>query len=342
MSAPSAVLTSQRRSSPLPTILLGVVTFVVAMGGVAAVIVGLLNLDKPSSYALIPIGAIAFVGSTVWGTRAVQRTTGISIGQQFLLGNVILVFAFFYLPILVLIIFSFNAGKVPTIWQGFSFRWYESLIHDEAILRAFRNSMIITFTSTIISTIIGTMVSLAMERYRFRFKLPFDAVLYMPIIIPDIVIALATLLFFIIVFNMIKNLLGVTWGLGLTTIIIAHVAFNISFVATVVRARLVDMDMSLEQAAQDLYANEWQTFRRITLPLLMPGIISGALMAFTLSMDDFVITFFVSGPGSTTLPVLTYSKVKFGVTPDLNALATLLLVFSIGLVLLSQFIQQRR
>ena len=220
-------------------------------------------------------------------------------------------------------------------------RWYTELANDDAIIRAFRNSMIVTFVSTILSTVVGTMVSLAMERHKFRLKLPFDAILYMPIIIPDIVIALATLLFFIIVFNMAKNLLGVTWGLGLPTIIIAHVAFNISFVATVVRARLVDMDATLEQAAQDLYANEWQTFRRVTLPLLMPAIISGALLAFTLSLDDFVITFFVSGPGSTTLPVLVYSKVKFGVTPDLNALATLLLTFSIGLVLLSQFIQRR-
>jgi spermidine/putrescine transport system permease protein len=163
----------------------------------------------------------------------------------------------------------------------------------------------------------------------------------MPIIIPEITIALATLLFFVILFNMVKNLFGVTWGLGLPTIIIAHIAFTISFVSTIVRARLIDMDPTVEQAAQDLYADEWQTFRRVTMPLLMPAIISGALMGFTLSVDDFLITFFVSGQGSTTLPILVYSKVKFGVTPDLNALATLLLLFSIGLVLLAQFLQQR-
>jgi spermidine/putrescine transport system permease protein len=340
MSAPSVAISSRRRHT-LPAVLVGAITFVVALGGAVAVLVGLLNLDRPSSYALILVGALSFVGSTMWGARAIRIATGISVGQQFLAANAIFVFGFFYLPILVLIIFSFNAGKVPTVWEGFSFRWYTELVNDEAIFRAFRNSMIVTFASTIISTIIGTMVSLAMERYQFRLKLPFDAVLYMPIIIPDIVIALATLLFFIIVFNMVKNLFGVAWGLGLPTIIIAHVAFNISFVATVVRARLVDMDTTLEQAAQDLYANEWQTFRRVTMPLLMPGIISGALMAFTLSLDDFVITFFVSGPGSTTLPILVYSKVKFGVTPDLNALATLLMIFSIGLVLLSQFLQRR-
>lgn len=340
MSAPSAIIPSQQRKN-ISSLLLGILAFVIAMAGAAALIVGLLNLDKASSYLLIPIGAIVFVASTIWGAQAIRVATGVSVGQQLLGANAILVFVFFYIPIIVLIFFSFNAGRVPTIWEGFSFRWYFEMFNDEAILRAFRNSIIVTFASTIISTIIGTMVSLAMERYSFRFKLPFDAVLYMPIIIPDIVIALATLLFFIIIFNMVKNLLGFTWGLGLPTIIIAHVAFNISFVATVVRARLVDMDANLDQAAQDLYANEWQTFRRVTLPLLMPAIISGALLAFTLSLDDFVITFFVSGPGSTTLPVLVYSKVKFGVTPDINALATLLLVLSIGLVLLSQFLQRR-
>jgi spermidine/putrescine transport system permease protein len=340
MSAPSVALSSQR-GSLLPTLLVGAITFVLALLGAGAVMIGLLNLDKASSYALIPAGAIIFAASTIWGARKIRTGTGISIGQQFLTANMILVFAFFYIPILVLIIFSFNAGRVPTVWEGFSFRWYTSLVNDDAILRAFWNTVIVTFGSTIISTVVGTMVSLAMERYHFRLKLPFDAVLYMPIIIPDIVIALATLLFFIIVFNIARSLLGLNWGLGLTTIIIAHVAFNISFVATVVRARLVDMDDTLEQAAQDLYANEWQVFRRVTLPLLMPAIISGALLAFTLSMDDFVITFFVAGPGSTTLPLLVYSKVKFGVTPDLNALATLLLAFSIGLVLLSQAIQRR-
>jgi spermidine/putrescine transport system permease protein len=316
-------------------------SFAVALIGLVALLVGLLNLDEARSYVLILVGGLVFVGSTVFGTRRVRLATGMSVGQQALLANTILIFIFFYLPILVLIIFSFNAGRVPTVWEGFSLQWYAELLKDEAIIRAMTNTLIVTFISTIISTIIGTMVSLAMERYQFRFKLPFDAVLYMPIIIPDIVIALATLLFFVIIFNMVKNLLGITWGLGLPTIIIAHVAFNISFVATIVRARLIDMDANLEQAAQDLYANEWHTFRRVTLPLLMPGIISGALMAFTLSLDDFVITFFVSGAGSTTLPILVYSKVKFGVTPDLNALATILLVFSIGLVLISQVIQRR-
>ncbi|MBE7468486.1 MAG: spermidine/putrescine ABC transporter permease PotC [Anaerolineae bacterium] len=275
-------------------------------------------------------------------TPARSRTTSrLALGQKLLTANALLIFAFFYTPILVLIIFSFNAGRSGQVWEGFSLRWYSELANDPAIFSAFTNTIIVAFVSTILSTAIGTMISLAMERHHFPFKLPLDAVLYMPIIIPEIVIALATLLFFIIVFNMVKNLFGITWGLGLPTIIIAHVAFTISFVATIVRARLVDMDPNMEQAARDLYADEWQTFRRVTFPLLMPAIISGALMGFTLSLDDFLITFFVSGPGSTTLPILVYSKVKFGVTPDLNALATLLLVFSIGLVLLAQFLQRR-
>jgi spermidine/putrescine transport system permease protein len=265
----------------------------------------------------------------------------LAIGPKLLAANAVLVFTFFYAPILVLIIFSFNAGRSGIVWEGLSLRWYGELANDPAILSAFTNTIIVAFVSTIASTVIGTMISLAMERHNFPFKLPLDAVLYMPIIIPEIVIALATLLFFIIIFNMVKNLFGMTWGLGLPTIIIAHIAFTISFVATIVRARLVDMDPNIEQAARDLYADEWQTFRRVTLPLLLPGVISGALMGFTLSVDDFLITFFVSGPGSTTLPILVYSKVKFGVTPDLNALAALLLVFSIGLVLLAQFLQRR-
>lgn len=341
MSTPSIALPAQERSL-IPTVILGVIAFVAALAGLAALLWGLLNLDKPLSYGLVPAGLAVFVGSTVWGTRLIRAATGISVGQQLLTANAILVFAFFYVPVLVLIIFSFNAGRSGLVWEGFSLNWYVELFNDPAIISAFVNTIIVAVVSTALSTIIGTMISLAMERHHFPFKLPLDAVLYMPIIIPEIVIAIASLLFFnLIAFRIGAALFGVEWGLGRTTIIIAHIAFTISFVATIVRARLVDMDANMEQAARDLYADEWQTFRRVTLPLLLPGIISGALMGFTLSLDDFLITFFVSGPGSTTLPVLVYSKVKFGVTPDLNALATLLLVFSIGLVLLSQFLQRR-
>ncbi|MDX1615257.1 MAG: ABC transporter permease [Candidatus Promineifilaceae bacterium] len=241
------------------------------------------------------------------------------------------VFAFLYIPIFILIVYSFNANKVVGVWEGFSLQWYAELFQDRAIASALGNSLWVAVWSTVVSTILGTLAALVLERYRFRGRVTYDAVLYLPIIIPDIVMALSTLLFFVM------------FGIALSryTILIAHVAFNISFVAIVVRARLADMDRSLEEAAADLGANEWTTFRRVTLPLLMPGILAGALLAFTLSLDDFVITFFVSGPGSTTLPVRVYSMIKFGVTPEVNAISTLMLVGSTLLVIISLILQRR-
>jgi spermidine/putrescine transport system permease protein len=240
-------------------------------------------------------------------------------------------YIFLYLPIVILVVFSFNASRYASgAWRGFSLQWYASLFSNEAIGTALKNTLIVAGASTVISTVFGTMVALAMERYSFRGKLPFDALLYLPIIIPDIAMAVMLLLFFV---------LGHA-RLGLITIIISHVAFNISFVAVVVRARLAYFDVSLEEAAQDLYANEWQTFRRVTLPLIMPGILGGALLAFTLSIDDFVITFFTAGPGSTTLPLRIYSMVKLGVTPEINALSSMMLLASMALVFLSLMLRK--
>jgi spermidine/putrescine transport system permease protein len=241
------------------------------------------------------------------------------------------IFLFLYVPIFILIIYSFNMNKVVGVWEGFSLKWYQELLHDRAIVSAFKISIWVATWSTIISVILGTLAALVLERFRFRGHMTFDAVLYLPIIIPDIVMALSTLLFFVMV------------GIALSryTVLIAHIAFNISFVAVIVRARLANMDDNLEEAAADLGANEWNTFRRVTLPLLMPGIIAGALLAFTLSLDDFVITFFVSGPGSTTLPVRVYSMIKFGVTPEVNAISTLMLLGSTLLVIISIVVQRR-
>jgi spermidine/putrescine transport system permease protein len=241
------------------------------------------------------------------------------------------IFLVLYIPILILIIYSFNANKVVGVWTGFTTDWYRVLLRDQSFINAFRVSMWVAFLSTVISTILGTLAALVLERYRFRGKLTFDAVMYLPIIIPDIVMALSTLLFFVIF----------TIPLSRYTILIAHVAFNIAFVALVVRARLADMDNRLEEAAADLGANEWVTFRRVTLPRLMPGVVSGALLAFTLSLDDFVITFFVAGPGSTTLPVQVYSMIKFGVTPEVNAISTLMFIGSTLLVVISLFLQRK-
>ena len=251
--------------------------------------------------------------------------------QAAIAGSGIFGFVFLYVPILILIVFSFNASRFVTAWAGFSFRWYGELFQDEAMMLALRNSLIVAVISTVLSTIFGTMVSLAMERHRFFGKVAFDALLYLPIIIPDIAMAVMLLLFFV--------MSKIT--LSLTTIIISHVAFNISFVAVVVRARLVGFDRSLEEAAQDLGANEIQTFRYVTLPLLMPAILGGALLAFTLSLDDFVITFFTAGVGSTTLPLRIYSMVKLGITPEINAVSSLMLLASMTLLMLSVILQRK-
>lgn len=253
------------------------------------------------------------------------------MGRRLMTLHGLLSYLFLYAPMIVLLVFSFNASKFASgTWKGFTFDWYLALFQNEAIGVALRNSLYIGITSTIISTVFGTMVSLAMERYIFWGKLSFDALLYLPIIIPDIAMAVMLLIFFV----------QVKMPLGRYTIIISHVAFNISFVAVVVRARLAQFDTRLEEAAQDLYANHWQTFSRITLPLLMPGILAGALLAFTLSLDDFVITFFTAGPGSTTLPLRIYSLVKLGVTPEINALSAVMLMASFVLVLISFSLQK--
>lgn len=265
-------------------------------------------------------------------TRVAQRGSRLGRGLRALItGSGILGFLFLYVPILILIIFSFNASRFVTTWSGFSLRWYGELFQDDAMMLALRNSLVVAVVSTIISTVFGTLVSLAMERHRFFGKLAFDALLYLPIIIPDIAMAVMLLLFFV--------MSKIT--LSLTTIIISHVAFNISFVAIVVRARLVGFDRSLEDAAQDLGANEIQTFWHVTLPLLMPAILGGALLAFTLSLDDFVITFFTAGVGSTTLPLRIYSMVKLGITPEINAISALMLMTSMTLLMLSAILQRK-
>ncbi|MEM7534992.1 MAG: ABC transporter permease [Chloroflexota bacterium] len=240
-------------------------------------------------------------------------------------------FLFLYLPIVILIMYSFNENRFVSVWTGFSTHWYGEVFRDPAVRSAMGVSLWLAGWSTVVSTILGTLTAIAMERFKFWGKRTYDAILYLPIIIPDIVMALSTLLFFVI--------LGVS--LSRYTILIAHVAFNIAFVAIVVRARLADMDAVLEEASADLGANAWQTFRRVTLPLLMPGVIAGALLAFTLSLDDFVITFFMAGPGSTTLPVLIFSKIRFGISPEINAISTLLFMGSTVLVIISLLIQRR-
>ena len=252
-------------------------------------------------------------------------------------------YLFLYTPIIVLVVFSFNDSRSTAQWAGFTTRWYGEMFSDSRIIISLWNSLFVAVVSTIISTIFGTLAALAMERYSFRGKLAMDSILYLPIVIPDIAMAIMLLLFFNfsgIGFNVWKiALFGVTLSVPYS-VIIGHVAFNIAFVAVVVRARLAQMDRTLEEAAEDLYANAWQTFRRVTLPRMMPGIVGGALLAFTLSLDDFVITFFTSGAGFNTLPVRVFSMIKKGVTPKINAVSTLMLAFSLLLVTISLVLQR--
>lgn len=243
-----------------------------------------------------------------------------------------LIFAYIYLPILILIIFSFNTQKINVRWEGFTFYWYGELFRDQEVILATRNSLMIALVSTIVATIIGTMAALALQRYRFPGYMFSESLLYIPVIIPEIVMGISLLAFFALM----------KMKLGLTTITLAHIAFNIPFVALVVRARLHGFDKSIEEAAMDLGANELITFWRVTLPTIMPGVLSGALLAFTLSLDDYVITYFTAGPGSTTLPLRVFSMVRFAVTPKVNALSTLWVAVIFVVLLLGQIAQRRQ
>jgi spermidine/putrescine transport system permease protein len=258
------------------------------------------------------------------------------IGNWLLGTNAALVFGFLYLPILILIVFSFNASRSVALFTGFSLEWYLTLAQNEELLDAARNSLLVGAITTVAATVLGTLTALAMERYRFKLRTTFDANLYLPIVIPEIVMGISLLLYFNqALFPFLENTFGLRATTGLHTITIAHIAFDIPFVYVIVRARLADFDRTLEEAAADLGADEWQTFRSVTLPLLMPGIIGGALMAFTLSLDDYLITAFTKGIREQTMPLYIYALVRRGVTPEINALSTLLLLGSIGLVGLS-------
>lgn len=253
-----------------------------------------------------------------------------------------LIYVFLYAPIVILVLFSFTTDSFGARMTGFTFQWYGRLLQDERLIGAAWNTLKVALASTVVSTIIGTLTALAMERYRFRGRTATDALLYLPIVIPEIVMALALLAFFAFGFGLIEALTGARLKMSLTTVIISHIAFSISFVVVVVRASLKGFDRRLEEAAQDLGADAWQTFWRITFPLILPGIIGGALLAFTISLDDFIISFFTTGPGTSLLPIEVYAQVKRAVTPKINAISTLMLLISMTLVGLSQFVQRQR
>jgi spermidine/putrescine transport system permease protein len=231
-------------------------------------------------------------------------------------------YVFLYAPLAIVVLFSFNDSRLNAQWVGFTFAWYEKLLHNEAMLIAARNSLVIALAAAAVSTVLGTMAGFALHRYRPRL-LP--ALVLATIAVPEILMGVSLLIFFV--------LLNIT--LGMLSITLAHITFCIGFVALVVRARLAGMDESLTEAARDLGATPAQAFRWVTLPLIMPGIVAGALMAFTLSLDDFVITFFTAGAGSTTLPLQIYTMVKIAVTPEVNAVSTLLMLVTLTLILVA-------
>jgi spermidine/putrescine transport system permease protein len=243
------------------------------------------------------------------------------------------VFGFLYLPIAVLVLLSFNEAGLPTAWSGFSLKWYASLAENKDILGAAWNTLVVGVFATVISTVLGTMLAIGIESRR-RKSASLEALIFAPMVIPDIVLAVALLTFF--------SRLDIT--LGLHTIIISHVIFDLAFVSSIVRARLKHFDYSIVEASRDLGASPWTTFWRITFPVLAPAIIAGGLLAFTLSVDEFIIAFFTAGAGrgSITLPIQIYSMIRFGVTPEINALATIVMGVSALALILSQWLNKEQ
>lgn len=277
-----------------------------------------------------------------------------------------LVYFFLYAPIAILILYSFNASRANVKFEGFissfsdrvemdgsyvvsspcgPFHWYCDLSKNDDVLEAAGNTLTIAFTATIIATTIGTMAALALQRYDFKIK-PFSQLsLYIPIVIPEIVMGIGILTLFSQTFGWLNQALSLAGdarlSLGIGTVTVSHIAFMVPFVTLVVQARLQGFDKSYEEAAMDLGANEWTTFWRVTFPMILPGVLSGALLAFTLSLDDFVITFFTNGPGSTTLPIYVYGLLRRIITPQVNALSTVWILIVFVAVLLLQWLQSR-
>ncbi len=231
-------------------------------------------------------------------------------------------YAFLYVPLIIVVVYSFNNSRLNAEWVGFTLDWYDKLFHDEEMLTAAGNSLIIALVASAASTVLGTMAGVAMYRYKTRL-LPI--LVLTPIAIPEILMGVSLLIFFVLL----------NFTLGVVSVALAHIAFCIGFVAIVVRARLTGMDESLTEAARDCGATPWLAFRYVTLPLIMPGVIAGALMAFTLSIDDFVITFFTAGAGTVTLPLQIYSMIKIAVTPEVNAVSTLLMLLTLALIVIA-------
>ena len=253
------------------------------------------------------------------------------MGRRLLTIQAVLVFAFMYLPIAIVVAYAFNGGRQVLVWDGFSTKWFGEALHDEVIRDALRNSVVIATGNAIVACVLGTMLALALGKMRPGVRAPFDALVTMTLVTPEIVFGIAALVFFVEA--------GV--GLGLGTILIAHVVFNASVVALVVRARFVGMGQTLEEASYDLGSGPLSTFRQVTLPRLAPAILAGGLLAFTFSFDDFYTSFFVSGAGTTTLPLFIFSSLRFGVSPVVNATAVLVLGLTLVAVVVAYVVLRR-
>jgi putrescine transport system permease protein len=242
----------------------------------------------------------------------------------------VLVFAFLYAPIISVVIYSFNASKLVTVWAGWSFKWYGELAKDRQIIEAAILSLEIAAISSTLATILGTVAGYVLVRFpKFMGRTAFSGMVNAPLVMPEVITGLSMLLLFIAM----QDLIGWPQGRGLTTVIIAHVTFTMSYIAVVMRSRFLTLDLSLEEAAQDLGAKPLKVFFVITLPIVLPAIVSGWLLGFTISLDDLVITAFTNGPGTTTLPQVVFSKVRLGLDPKINALATIIIaVVSIGVI----------
>lgn len=283
-----------------------------------------------------------------------------------IVASTILVFFFLYAPIVILILFSFNASRISPLFTGVitkfgpyqlvqgnvlqspcgPFHWFCDLSKNTEVLSAARNTLVVAFTSTIVSTVIGTLAALALQRYNFRLRTFSQISLYIPIVIPEVVMGVTILVMFSQLFSHLNSSLHLVGdaqlALGLWTVILAHISFMIPFVTLVVQARLQGLDKSYEEAAMDLGANEWTTFQRVTFPMILPGVLAGALLAFTLSIDDFIITFFTNGPGSATLPIYVFGLLRRVITPQLNALSTVWILIVLLVVFLTQRLESRQ
>ena len=248
----------------------------------------------------------------------------------------VLVMIYLYAPLISLVVFSFNNSKRNIVWHGFTLNYYWAAFTDSDLITAFGNSLTIAAISTLVSVILGAMTALTLWRFRFPGKAALEGALALPIVVPEICMGVAMLVFFT---QVVPWPTEIMWPFNLGAIIISHISFSFSFVAIVIRARLASFNRELEEAAKDLGAGEWRIFRDILIPHMRPGLLAGALLAFTLSLDDFVITFFTSGPETTTFPIKVYSMVRFSVTPEVNAASTILIVLTLVLTALALKLQ---